>query len=149
MLDFNRVSLCERPVNKAINELIELVEKPVENIRQYLGASSVGHECRRKIQYDWLCDAAFQTRTLDIFDRGNWGEDRSRQHLIAAGFEFAPKEQLEFSAADGLLCGHCDGILTAGPRIPALRYPALWEHKCLNAKGWRAVERDGLVGLYA
>jgi hypothetical protein len=25
----------------------------------------------------------------------------------------------------------------------------LWEHKCLNDKGWKAIERDGLVGLYA
>jgi hypothetical protein len=32
--------------------------------------------------------------------------------------------------------------------VPGLTYPCLWEHKCLQAKGWRAVERDGLVGLY-
>jgi hypothetical protein len=149
MLDFNRVSLSERPVNKAINELIGLAETSVKNIRQYLGASSIGHECSRRIQYDWMCDAAFQTRTLDIFDRGNWGEGVSRRHLIEAGFKFAPKEQLEFSAVGGLLQGHADGLLTAGPRISALRYPCIWEHKCLNAKGWRAVERDGLTGLYA
>jgi hypothetical protein len=149
MLDFNRVSLSGRPVNKVINELIGQIGVPVENVRQYLGASSIGSECSRKIQFDWLCDARFQTRTLDIFDRGHWGEDISRRHMIAAGFKFAPKEQLEFSAVDGLLQGHADGILTAGPRIPALRYPCIWEHKCLNAKGWRAIERDGLTGLYA
>ena len=34
-------------------------------------------------------------------------------------------------------------------RVPALRYPCLWEHKCLGSKGWKAIERDGLVGLYA
>jgi hypothetical protein len=32
--------------------------------------------------------------------------------------------------------------------LPALIYPCLWEHKCVGAKGWRAIERDGLVGLY-
>ena len=25
-----------------------------------------------------------------------------------------------------------------------LSYPLLWEHKALNAKTWRALERDGL-----
>jgi hypothetical protein len=48
-----------------------------------------------------------------------------------------------------LFCGHADGVLTDGPAVPALRYPCIWEHKGLNAKGWRAVKRDGLVGLYA
>jgi hypothetical protein len=102
-----------------------------------------------EIQYDWMCDTDFPARTRDIFDRGHWGEDLSRRHLIAAGFEFAPKEKLEFTAADGLFRGHADGILTAGPQLPALRYPCLWEHKCLASKGWKAVERDGLTGLYA
>jgi hypothetical protein len=36
----------------------------------------------------------------------------------------------------------------AGPQLPDLIYPAIWEHKALGAKGWRAVERDGLTGLY-
>ena len=32
--------------------------------------------------------------------------------------------------------------------MPSLCLPCLWEHKCLGAKGWRAIERDGLTGLY-
>jgi hypothetical protein len=27
-------------------------------------------------------------------------------------------------------------------------YPLIWEHKALNAKGWREVERDGLEKKY-
>ena len=149
MLDFNRANLSERPINTLINQLIEQAEPPGENTRQYLGASAIGSECLRRIQYDWMCDADFPARTLDIFDRGHWGEDLSRRHLIAAGFAFAPKEKLEFTAVNGLFRGHADGILTAGPQIPALRYPCLWEHKCLASKGWKAVERDALSGLYA
>jgi hypothetical protein len=149
MLDFNHANLSERPVNVLLNKLIERAEPQDENVRQYLGASSMGSECRRKIQYDWLCDAQFPARTRDIFDRGHWGEDLTRRHMIAAGFEFAPKEKLEFTAVNELFRGHADGILTAGPQIPALRYPCIWEHKCLNAKGWKAIERDGLVRLYA
>jgi hypothetical protein len=37
----------------------------------------------------------------------------------------------------------------SGPELPGLIYPCVWEHKCLGAKGWKAIERDGLTGLYA
>jgi hypothetical protein len=148
-LDFNRSNLSERPINQLINELIENAEPPSENYRQYLGASAIGSECLRRVQYDWMVDPVFPVRTKDIFARGHFFEDVSRQHLIAAGFKFAPPERLEFKAADGLFRGHGDGIIIAGPRLPALRFPCLWEHKCLKAKGWKAIERDGLVGLYA
>jgi hypothetical protein len=149
VLNFNKANLSERPVNTLINQLIEQAEPPGENFRQYLGASAIGSECLRRVQYDWMCDAQFPARIKDIFARGHWGEDVSRQHLIAAGFQFAPSERLEFIAADGLFRGHADGVLVGGPQIPALRYPCIWEHKCLNAKGWKAIERDGLSGLYA
>ena len=149
VLNFNRANLSERPINLLINELIEQAEPRRENFRQYLGASSIGSECLRKVQYDWMCDPQFPARTYDIFDRGHWGEELSRRHMVAAGFKFAPTERLEFIAADGLFRGHADGVLIDGPQIPALRYPCIWEHKCLKAKGWKAIERDGLTGLYA
>src|SRR6516162_60049 len=148
-LDFNRSNLSDRPLNQLINELIERAEPPSENFRQYLGASAIGSECLRKVQYDWMCDPVFPARIKDIFERGHFFENVTRQHLLAAGFKFAPAKRLEFNAADGLFRGHADGILIAGPRLPAMRYPALWEHKCVKAKGWKSIERDGLTGLYA
>ena len=51
----------------------------------------------------------------DIFQRGHYFEDMARQHLIAAGFKFAPPEVLAFSAVNGCLRGHADGIIIAGP----------------------------------
>ena len=148
-LDFNRSNLSERPVNVLINQLIEQAEPRSENFRKYLGASAIGSECLRKVQYDWMCDPKFPGRIKDIFARGHFFEDVTRQHLVAAGFKFSPPDQLEFRAADGLFRGHADGILVAGPQLPALRYPCLWEHKCLGAKGFKAIERGGLAGLYA
>jgi hypothetical protein len=148
MLNLNRANLSERPLNMQLNELIEKAEPPGKNYRQYLGASSIGAECLRKVQYDWMCDPVFPARIRDIFARGRFFEDVTRQHLIAAGFEFAPDKELEFQAADGLFRGHADGIITAGPELPALIYPCIWEHKCVKAKGWREIERNGLTGLY-
>ena len=148
-LDFNRSNLSEQPINVLINELIERAEPAGENFRQYLGASAIGSECLRKVQYDWMCDPQFPARIRDIFARGHFFEDVTRQHLVAAGFKFAPPEQLEFRSANDLFRGHADGIILAGPLMPALEYPFLWEHKCLKAKGFKAIERDGLTGLYA
>ena len=50
----------------------------------------------------------------------------------------------------GALRGHADGIITDGPQLPGLYliYPLLWEHKAVNAKNWRAVERDGLEKVF-
>ena len=84
VLDFNRTNLSELTINTLINELIEQAEPPSENVRQYLGASAMGSECLRRIQYDWMCDAQFPARTRDIFDRGHWGE------VSAAGTSLQP-----------------------------------------------------------
>jgi hypothetical protein len=54
VLDFNRAVLSEAPISVAINALIEQAEPPEENTRQYLGASSIGSDCLRKIQYETL-----------------------------------------------------------------------------------------------
>jgi len=148
-LDFNRTNFADRQINTLINELIERAGSASESFRKYLGASAIGSECMRKVQYDWMCDPVLPARTKDIFARGHFFEDVTRQHLIAAGFKFAPTEQLEFKAADGLFRGHADGILIAGPQLPGLKFPCVWEHKCVKARGWKAIERDGLVGLYA
>ena len=61
---------------------------------------------------------------------------------------FADKDRLEFEALDGWLRGHADGIFLSGPEIPGVRYPCLWEHKAINAKGWRSLEREGLAKHY-
>jgi hypothetical protein len=52
VLDFNRANLSVAPISVAINDAIERAEPPEENSRQYLGASAIGSECLRKVQYD-------------------------------------------------------------------------------------------------
>ena len=75
LLDLNRLVLSERPINQRLNELIEAAEPPSPNYRQYLGASSIGSECLRRVQYDWMCDPQFPARTVDIFARGHFFEE--------------------------------------------------------------------------
>ena len=147
MLNLNRANLSLEPINAAVNDAIERAAATVAELpRPYLGASIIGHECARRTQFDWWCKPTLAARTREIFDRGHYFEEHARRHLMAVGFKFAPPEALAFSAADGALRGHADGIIIHGPDLPGayVIYPLIWECKCLNAKNWRAVERDGL-----
>jgi hypothetical protein len=144
VLDLNRAILSETPLSRALNTLFDQAEPREQNVRQYLGASTIGSECLRRIQYDWMVDPTHPARLRDIFARGHFFEEVSRQHLIRAGVCFAPPEQLAFAAVGGLFRGHADGILLDGPALPGVGYPCIWEHKALGRKGWQALERDGL-----
>jgi hypothetical protein len=147
MPDFNATELSAAPISVALNALID-ANVVREETRGYLGASAVGHECLRRIQFDWMCDPRHPARLRDVFDRGHYFEQRSREHLIRSGFKFAPDDRLRFTALEGMLSGHADGILLSGPKIRDISYPALWEHKAINAKGWRSLDRDGLSKTY-
>jgi hypothetical protein len=148
-LNLNRRVLSADKVNVTVNSLIERAEPTEENTRQYLGASSIGSECLRRVQFDWMVDSKHKTQTRDRFARGHFFEELSRQHLVRAGFVFNPDDSAgRFTTADGQFRGHVDGILTSGPAVPGLIYPAIWEHKGLNHKGFQAIERDGLESAY-
>lgn len=147
MLNLNRASPSVEPINTAINAALERAAKTAAELpRPYLGASIVGSECLRRVQYDWWCSPVLSARTREIFARGHHHEARMREQLSAAGFKFAPREALAFTAANGDLRGHADGVILAGPDLPGahLIYSCVWECKALNAKNWRALERDGL-----
>ena len=147
MLNLNRANLSIEPINVAVNDAIERAAATAAELpRPYLGASIVGHACLRRIQFDWWVKPVLAARTREIFDRGHHFEERARRLLTAVGFKFAPPEALAFSAADGALRGHADGIIIHGPDLLGtyLIFPLIWEHKAVNAKNWRAVERDGL-----
>jgi hypothetical protein len=146
VLDLNSANLSIEPVNTAINAAIEcVVATTAELPRPYLGASIAGDECLRKVQFDWWCKPVRSATLREIFARGHYFEARSREHLKAIGFKFAPPEVLSFSAVNGAFRGNADGIIIAGPDLGVyLIYPFIWEHKALNAKNFRALERDGL-----
>jgi hypothetical protein len=151
MLNLNRASLSVEPVNVAINDAIERAAATTDELpRPYLGASIVGSECLRKVQFDWWCKPLLPARTREIFARGHYFEQQSREFLRQAGFKFAPPEASGFTAVNGLLRGHTDGIIIAGPGLAgiSLNFPLVWEHKAINAKNWRALERDGIDKVF-
>jgi hypothetical protein len=151
VLNLNRQTLSLEPINVALNAAIERAAAAVAELpRPYLGASILGHDCARKVQFDWWGKPELPARVRMIFDRGHFFEERARQLLVAAGFKFAPPEAYAFSAVGGALRGHADGILIHGPDLSGayVIYPLVWEHKAVNAKNFRAIERDGLVRAF-
>jgi hypothetical protein len=151
MPNFNISNLDEHPFNIAINAFIERADTP-ELPRPYLGASIVGEPCSRRKQFEWWCKPELTARVKRIFDRGHFFESRTREQLVATGFKFSTNPaDLEFVALNGDFRGHADGLILAGPDLPDahLDFPCLWEAKCLNAKNWRAVARDGLVKTFS
>lgn len=151
MLDFNRENLAATDINAAINAALDaaaLAEQKEER-RTYLGASGIGSECLRKVQYDWQCDSTYPARTKRIFSRGHMFEEITVKAMGQAGFRIERMTQrTRFSAANDEFKGHCDGIIVDGPAIPGLKYECLFEHKALGASGWRKLEKDGLKKAY-
>ena len=132
-MDYSQaVSLSDEPINIEINARVErAAAKAMELPRHYLGASIIGHPCDREVQFSWWVRPLLPGRVKSIFARGHFFEARMREQLIAVGFAFAPVEALEFTALDGHLRGHADGLIIAGPHLPGiyLPLPCIWEVK--------------------
>src|SRR5262245_10123400 len=118
-LNLNRATLSLESLNIAINDAVEqasLAKHAGDQPRGYLGASLIGDECARKIQFEWMAGSTFPARVHSIFSRGHYFETESKQQLIEAGFIFVLTEALGFVAANGLMAGHDDGVIV---RVPA------------------------------
>lgn len=151
MLDFNRENVAATDINTAINAAMDAaaLNEQREERRGYLGASGIGSECLRRVQYDWQVDSTHPARTKRIFSRGHMFEEITVKALAQAGFRIERgTPETGFATADGTFRGHADGIILAGPTILGLKFPCLWEHKALGSSGWRKLEKDGLKKAY-
>ena len=145
---------CEA-TSQRINALIDsaLVEQNrQQRPRNYLGGSRIGEPCARKLIYEFTntpvdAEKGFNGQTLRIFDAGHQFETLSIRWLRAAGFDLRDKgrdgRQFGFSIADGRIRGHIDGVIVAGPDVGII-WPALFEHKTLNAKSWTDLVKRGV-----
>src|ERR1700749_3932306 len=132
MLDFNRQNISGTDINQLINAVLDAgaLTEEREARRPYLGASGIGSECLRKVQYDWQRDSSHPARTKRIFARGHAFEEITVKAMAQAGIRMERgTPRTHFSAVDGLFRGHADGIIVAGPDF--LKYPCGWEHKAL------------------
>lgn len=155
-------------ISESINPLIDkALETRATNApkRTYLGASMVGEQCLRKIQY--MMDQEQQNvsgKTVRIFDIGHLLEDKIADWLNESGFIIKTKndkgKQFGFSVADGEIAGHIDGVVKHIPlkvlkklneklskeskKIIEEECNILWECKTLNASSWRETKKYGV-----
>jgi hypothetical protein len=149
VIDFN--SPVSTGVNTAINAALDAAAaiEQREQRRDYLGASGIGSECLRKVQFDWQRVSVHAARTKRIFNRGHASEEKIAGQLALAGFRIERgTDRTGFAACAGAFRGHCDGIIVDGPEIEGLKYSCLWENKCLGASGWKKIEKAGLRSAY-
>ena len=108
--------------------------------RRYLGASSLGDPCARKLQYRYMGQEVdegrgFPAKTLRTFALGHSVEDLMIVLFRDAGFDLRTElkgEQFRFDTAEGEVRGHIDGVIVGGP-LP-IQYPMLWECKSASDK---------------
>jgi hypothetical protein len=143
--------LAQQETNIRLNELVaKAMAAQPQPPRRYLGASIVGSECLRKVQYAWWCVAEIPSKTRLVFEKGHLLEAVVKSQLEMIGFSFAPVQTLEFKALDGILQGHADGVIIAGPRLPGLylAFPLVWENKAVSNKNYNAINEHGLLSVF-
>ena len=138
-------------LNRLVNEAL-VAERANQPSRAYLGASRIGEPCSRKLVLE-MTDTppddgrGIDGRALRIFEAGHVFETLSIRWLRAAGFGLRTERrdggQFGFSTAHGRIRGHIDGVIVAGPDI-GVSWPALWEHKAINARSWEDLVKKGL-----
>lgn len=150
--------LLASPSDAKAEKVKELVDEAIlkkqeqKPRRKYIGASSLGDQCSRKIQYRYMnvpIDEGkdFPPRTLRIFALGHILEDEIAEMIKDAGFDLRTSKkdgsQFGFSVADDQIKGHIDGVICGGP--VDFDYPCLWECKTANDKKFNEFVRNGVA----
>lgn len=152
MLDLNPRSILAEHFVALIDAAMD---RQAERRRDYLGGSSIGEPCARRLQYEYLGTpidegAGFTARTRRIFHRGHQAEDWLIEWMQGAGFNVRTRgkdgRQFGFEDCDGRFKGHIDGVVIEGP--DGFKYPALFEAKCLGSKGFAQLVKHGIAKAY-
>lgn len=145
--------------NPSSQHLLQLIDDALEQHRDqetprhYLGASRLGVECLRALQYEYLhtpkdAGQAFSPRLLRIFEAGHVFESLMLRWLTRAGLTIKTHtpsgEPYGFSALDGRLRGHVDGIITSLPKVLNVTGPVLWECKSLKHSEFLGLVKKGV-----
>lgn len=153
MIDLNPPHMKNNEAAQEIGRLIDFAIQEKESAqepRDYVGASSIGEPCSRKLQYRQRHQEAFPPRALRIFQRGHHFEELIFQWMSQAGFKIkthkADGRQIGFVSGRGKFKGHVDGVIIEAPG--GIKVPCLLELKVLGKKGFDKLEKNGLAATY-
>lgn len=152
-IDLTSKSMLSDRINVHIDNALEL-ERDRQKQRDYLGGSRLGVECERALQFEFFNTPKdegkdFKGRILRVFERGHWVESACIRWLRLAGVTILTKDpetgkQFEYSSINGLVKGHSDGKIIAGPEVFG-PFPRLWENKGLQQSDFLSIQRNGLI----
>lgn len=122
-------------------EIDKVFEDTPEKERDYIGASTIGQECQRRIWLEFnrfTFPENFSGRMRRLFQRGQREEFWFQEMLRLVGFEIESSciEQTGFKS--GFFGGHADGVLTRDG------YRYLAEYKTHNDKSFKVLKLDGV-----
>lgn len=137
------------------NDIVEVNAAP----RPYLGMSSIGDPCMRKLWYSlhWVSPKSHPPRVARIFERGHWEEHRIIRDLKVMGIEcfrrdkdgnkieifgHIDEEQEEIVGFAGHALGHNDGRALGIPDAPKAEH--LLEFKTANDKSFKEFVKKGV-----
>lgn len=132
------------PLVALIDQVI-LEEHEREPPRYYLGASSIGEECSRKLWYRYNGHKEkFDAKTLRRFADGHRTEDVVLGWVKSCpGIEIFTRgvdgNQIGFSSFGGNFAGHYDGIGRGFPQAPKTWH--IVEIKCVNEKAFEELKK--------
>lgn len=114
--------------------------------RGYLGMSSIGDSCARKLWYGfrWVSEVEFNAASLKRFADGHAGEDVQAERLRLLSFihlDTHTKDGGQFGATDhnGHFKGHSDGFIQGIMEAPKTQH--VWEHKQTAIDRLKALEK--------
>lgn len=126
-----------------------IVESNKEARREYLGASSIGHSCARRLWFDFrmVKSQEFTGQQLRLFETGHLEEPRMIDDLRRAGVkvhDIDPKtgNQFGISYHGGHFRGHTDGEALGIKGQPEVWH--LLEFKTHSEKSFKLLKKDGM-----
>lgn len=123
-------------------------EARAEEPRPHMGASQIGHPCRRYLwlSFRWAFRPKFPGRILRLFRRGHHEENWIVEDLKLAGIEISdkdPETNRQYFFKDGHFGGSMDGIIESGvPEAPTKRH--VFEAKTHSLKSFKDVVAKGV-----
>ena len=129
-----------------VEEIYQALEKRQgerNDFNRWLGASMIGHPCRRFVSLSFRCAYynAFKGQTLRIFENGNKAEDRIVADLEVTGKIKVLERQKQLNMEGGL--GHA-GVTLDGIVFEDGMYSVL-EMKTMNSKGFKELTSKGVL----
>ena len=135
MVNVSSIFAADPTLDAADRELVSLSSK--ERPRPYLGMSSLGESCSRKLwfRFRWAKREEFDAETLKRFEDGHLGEDlivKRLQRVPDLILTHTGASQLTYSDVGGHLKGHPDGIIEGILHAPKTKH--IFEAKVCGEK---------------